>query len=152
MGLVGLGSSPLANYSAGVARVPAHMTKNARGLRREATDAERLLWVRLLPCRPRFARQHVVGSYILDFACRSVQLAVEIDGSQHIDSPTDVARTAFLEGLGWRVIRFWNSDVLSNPDGVAEAVLVEVGTRLGETHPRPLPVSREGSEGGAAHD
>jgi very-short-patch-repair endonuclease len=120
------------------------MTANARSLRRNATDAERALWRVLSPYRPRFTRQHVIGGYIVDLACREVRLAIELDGSQHIGSVADEERTRDLEALGWRVMRFWNSDVLANCDGVAEAILAEVSACLGETHPRPLPVSREG--------
>jgi len=119
------------------------MTKRARALRSNATDAERRVWLRIRAYRPRFTRQLVVGNYIIDIACRVARVAVELDGSQHADSPYDEARTAFLESLGWRVLRFWNSDVIANPDGFAEAILAEVGSRLGPTHPQPLP-SREG--------
>lgn len=120
------------------------MTANARSLRWGATDAERKLWHVLSPYRPRFTRQHVVGPYILDLACRQAKLAVEIDGSQHLETESDLQRTAFLESLGWKVVRFWNSEVLDNADGVADAILTEVSARLGPTHPKPLPVSREG--------
>ena len=102
------------------------------------------MWRMLSPYRPRFTRQHVVGTYILDFACRGVKLAIELDGSQHLDSLRDVERTRQLETLGWKVIRFWNQDVLANCEGVASVVLGEVSARLGPTHPQPLPVSREG--------
>ncbi len=119
------------------------MTANARTLRTGATEVERLIWLRVRSYRPRFTRQLVVGRYILDLACRSVKLAVEFDGSQHADNAGDVTRTQFLEGLGWRVTRFWNSDVVDNPDGVAAVILAAVGECGGPTHPRPLP-SREG--------
>jgi len=125
-------------------RIAPRLTTNARRLRREATDVERALWRILSRCRPRFTRQHVVGPYILDLACRGVKPAVEIDGSQHVEGGRDQARTRFLETLGWKVIRFWNSEVIENPDGVAEAILAEVSACLDPTHPRPLPVSREG--------
>ena len=125
-------------------RIPPRLTANARALRRNATESERRLWRLLSAYRPRFTRQHVVGGYILDLACREVKLAIEIDGSQHLDNVRDVGRTAFLEELGWRVVRIWNSEVAENPDGVAEAIIEEVVARLGPTHPRPLPVSREG--------
>ena len=72
---------------------------------------------------------------------------MEFDGSQHIDSAHDAERTEHLKNLGWAVIRFWNSDVITNPDGVAEAILIKVGDRLGPTHPQPLP-SREGRKTG----
>jgi very-short-patch-repair endonuclease len=85
-----------------------------------------------------------VGSFIIDLACRSAKLAVELDGSQHLERAAyDRTRTEFLENLGWRVIRVWNSEVADDPDGVAEAILQAVEERL-VTHPRPLPVSREG--------
>ncbi|MBB3874045.1 BirA family biotin operon repressor/biotin-[acetyl-CoA-carboxylase] ligase [Sphingomonas aquatilis] len=119
------------------------MTANARALRTDATEAERLIWLRVRGHRPRFTRQLPVGRYIIDLACRSVKLGVEFDGSQHVDSLGDEARTQWLEGLGWRVIRFWNSDVVANPDGVAEVILAAVAQCGGPTHPRPLP-SREG--------
>lgn len=105
-----------------------------------------MLWRLLSPYRPRFTRQCVVGPYILDIACREAKLAVELDGSQHVDCARDEVRTRFLEALGWKVVRFWNGDVLENGEGVAEAVLAEVAARLGSTHPPPLPVSREGRE------
>ncbi len=125
-------------------RVPLYMTDRARDLRTNATEAERLIWHRVRHHRPRFTRQLVVGNYILDLACRTTQLAIEFDGSQHLDSAYDVERTRCLESLGWRVLRFWNADVIANPDGVAEAILVAVTNPRGPTHPHPLP-SREGS-------
>ncbi len=86
-----------------------------------------------------------VGRYMLDFASRPASLAVEINGSQHLDATSyDEERTKFLEELGWQVMRFWNSEVRENPDGVAEVILAAVALRLGRTHPQPLPF-REGS-------
>ncbi|MGN6124507.1 MAG: endonuclease domain-containing protein [Sphingomonas oligoaromativorans] len=121
------------------------MTSKARALRTDATAEERLLWARLRHIRPRFTRQLPLGGYIVDFACRTARIAVELDGSQHLNSIAyDAQRTAFLESLGWRVLRFWNSDVRANPDGVAEAIALAVDLRLERTHPRPLPF-REGS-------
>ncbi|NIJ31918.1 endonuclease domain-containing protein [Sphingomonas oligoaromativorans] len=126
-------------------RVAPDMTSKARALRTGATAEERLLWARLRHIRPRFTRQLPLGGYIVDFACRTARIAVELDGSQHLDSIAyDAQRTAFLESLGWRVLRFWNSDVRANPDGVAEAIALAVDLRLGRTHPPPLPF-REGS-------
>ena len=132
------------DYAQPMSRVPPRLTANARSLRRNATDAERVLWRILSPYRPRFTRQYVIGNYIVDLACREAKLAIELDGSQHVDSSSDPARTARLEALGWKVLRFWNDDVLQNGEGVAQAILEEIGARLGPTHPRPLPVSREG--------
>jgi very-short-patch-repair endonuclease len=128
------GSDAKASYR--MPRVSPRLTANARDLRRNATRQERKIWRLLSYHRPRFTRQHVVGPYILDLACRQAKLAVEFDGSQHIDATDyDSRRTAFLESLGWRVIRFWNSEVMENPEGVAEAILLELGATLQDTHP-----------------
>lgn len=102
------------------------------------------MWAIISSFRPRFTRQHPVGPHVIDIACRKAKLAIELDGSQHVDSASDVERTAFLEALGWRVIRFWNSEVEDNAEGVAAEIIRGVGERLGPTHPQPLPVSREG--------
>ena len=124
-------------------RIAPEMTRRARELRNNPTPAERLIWLRISCFKPRFTRQLVIGRFIVDLACREAKLAIEFDGSQHIDSDYDARRTAFLESIGWRVMRFWNSDVLENPDGVAEAILAGVGDLCEPTHPQPLP-SREG--------
>jgi very-short-patch-repair endonuclease len=94
---------------------------DARLLRKSMTDAERRLWSLLRDRQMdshKFRRQHPLGSYVLDFACLEQKLAVEVDGGQHADSELDRQRTAWLEGQSWRVIRFWNNDVLSNTEGV----------------------------------
>jgi len=124
-------------------RVDPGLTANARALRAAATKAERTIWRFLSPYRPRFTRQLPVGHTILDLACREAKLAIEFDGSQHVESSADGARTRFLKAEGWTVIRFWNSQVFENPEGVAEAILAKVAECLGGTHPQPLP-SREG--------
>lgn len=117
-------------------RIPPYRTQNARALRNGATRHERKIWWLIRHHRPRFTRQLVVGHYILDFACREAKLAVELDGSQHLDrSAEDQQRTEFLESLGWRVVRFWNSEVADNPEGVAEAIILEVAALLRRTHP-----------------
>ena len=120
------------------------MTERARQLRRDSTPAERKLWRLSSRYRPAFTRQLVVGNYIIDLACRDAKLAIELDGSQHLDRRDyDAARTKYLESAGWRVVRLWNSDVLVNPMGAAEFVLDRAAECLGGTHPQPLP-SREG--------
>jgi len=126
-------------------RVHPKLTENARALRNNSTKAERLLWVRLRQYRPRFTRQLVIGPYIVDLACREARLAIELDGSQHMEATIayDRRRTKFLEEQGWAVVRLWNNEVEHNPDGAAEFVLERCGERLGSTHPKPLP-SREG--------
>ncbi len=98
----------------------------ARRLRRDSTDAEHRLWAVLRDRRLagyRFRRQHPIGGFIVDFACTKHSLIVEADGGQHSDNPEDERRTAFLQAEGWRVIRFWNNDVLSNAEGVIETIL-----------------------------
>ncbi|WP_083937423.1 endonuclease domain-containing protein [Sphingomonas sp. PR090111-T3T-6A] len=126
-------------------RLAPDMVSKARALRGTATVEERLLWARLRHVRPRFTRQLPIGGYIVDFGCRTARIAVELDGSQHLNSVEyDGRRTAFLAGLGWQVLRFWNSDVRSHADGVAERIVSAVSLRLGRTHPCPLPF-REGN-------
>lgn len=124
-------------------RVHPNLTSNARALRTNMTDAETLLWRQLRQVRPRFTRQLVVDRYILDFACRTLRIAVELDGGQHAERiDEDTARTRHLERLGWTILRFWNNDVIENIEGVTETILASVAR--GSTHPQPLP-SREGS-------
>ena len=124
-------------------RVDHRQTERARQLRAEATPQERALWNLLSRYRPKFTRQLPIGPFHADLACRQAKLIVEVDGSQHIDSRQDEHRTCYLQQDGWTVIRFWNSDVNDNPDGVAEAILLKAAECLGGTHPQPLP-SREG--------
>ncbi len=124
-------------------RIAERLTRHARDLRNNGTRAERTLWRLLSRYRPRFTRQLVVGPYIVDLACRAAKLAVELDGDQHaLAAVYDARRTAFLEREGWVVVRYWNCDVVENGEGVAEAILRVVHSRI-ETHPPPLPF-REG--------
>ena len=99
----------------------------ARKLRHESTDAERALW-RLLRRRQlagyKFRRQVPAGPYIVDFMCYSPRLVIELDGGQHqAQSAYDAARTRWLEARGFRVIRFWNNQVLQESEAVAQAIL-----------------------------
>ncbi len=103
-----------------------HPPTAARKLRSTTTDAERRLWSilrdrQLNGCK--FRRQHPIGPFFADFACVEHRLIVEADGGQHADSDADERRTAWLEGQGWRVLRFWNNEILSNPEGVSLVVL-----------------------------
>jgi adenine-specific DNA-methyltransferase len=96
------------------------LTSRSRGLRKRSTEAERKLW-RVLRSRQlngfKFRKQVEIDAYVVDFLCTERRLIIEVDGGQH--SPErDARRTAFLEGQGFRVIRFWNHDVLQNLDGV----------------------------------
>jgi len=99
----------------------------ARKLRRDATEAEALLWQNLRSRRLgdfKFRRQAWIGPFIADFICMDAMLIVEVDGNQHGDAIAyDDARTAFLASKGYRVIRVWNNDVTQRMDGVLAAIL-----------------------------
>jgi very-short-patch-repair endonuclease len=107
----------------------------ARSLRRNETDAEHKFW-QMVRGRQiggwKFVRQVAIGPYFADFACREAALIIELDGSQHLDSPTDQARTGYLTAHGYSVLRFWNSDILGNPHGAAESILAAIAG-----HPSP---------------
>jgi len=97
-------------------------TMRSRELRLNATEAERKLWAQLSARKVagvRFNRQFPIGPFICDFVSRTARLVVEVDGGEHaIDVAKDAARTAYLQSQGYRVIRFWNNDVLERIDGV----------------------------------
>jgi very-short-patch-repair endonuclease len=98
----------------------------ARALRRNATDAERRMWGLLRDRRLngiKFRRQVPIGPYVADFASIAHYLVVELDGGQHAESARDTRRDAFLRAKGWRVLRFWNNDVMVNREGVLESIL-----------------------------
>jgi very-short-patch-repair endonuclease len=96
----------------------------ARRLRGTPTDAELRLWSRLRRKQLggfRVRRQHPLGAYVVDFFCPEAKLILEVDGGQHADeSPT---RETWLRSRGYRVLRFWNNDVLGNTDGVLDEIL-----------------------------
>jgi very-short-patch-repair endonuclease len=100
----------------------------ARGLRREQTAAERRFWVVLQPWRANgwhFRRQAPIGPFVVDFVCKRAKLIFEIDGDGHYSEAgiaDDERRTGYLMGLGYRVVRFSNLDVLENADGVFEVL------------------------------
>lgn len=105
------------------------LTGVARKLRRDMTDAERRLWLHLRANQMdgvKFTRQFPIGDFIVDFACRSARIAIEIDGGQHSENLAAEERTRVIEAHGYRVIRFWNNDVLQNTDGVLIAILEEL--------------------------
>src|SRR6185369_4073689 len=108
----------------GGATMEKRLTPIARKLRRDATAVESKLWQRLRSRQiegAKFRRQFPIGPYIADFACIDLKLIIELDGGQHADSPTDAQRMGWLETNGYTVIRFWNSEVIENLEGVLEA-------------------------------
>jgi len=102
------------------------MRRYVRDLRRNSTDAERILWSRLRRRQlagVKFRRQHQVGLYICDFASPEAAVIVELDGSQHVEQMAyDCRRDDFLRSAGFRVLRFWNADVLARTDQVVETI------------------------------
>jgi very-short-patch-repair endonuclease len=102
-------------------------------MRRNMTDAELKLWHELRAHRLMelsFRRQYPIGHYIVDFACPSKRLIVELDGSQHADDAAieyDRQRTRALEADGWTVQRFWNDDVMKDTDGVCQHIVIAAG-------------------------
>lgn len=100
-------------------------TSRARRLRRNATDAELKLWYHLRSRRLdgcKFVRQEPIGPYVVDFVCRERRLIIEVDGGQHAADPRDKARDTFLRSQGYRVLRFWNNDILGNITGVLDVI------------------------------
>ena len=113
------------------------LTKTARKLRSQMTDAERKLWFALKDRRFhsfKFRRQVPIGPYVADFLSYASRLVVEVDGGQHADSARDVKRDRWLAENNFRVVRFWNNDVLSNLAGVLTALAAEL-----EHTPHPAP-------------
>jgi len=115
--------------------------KLQRRLRNAPTDAEHVLWQALRGrqienCK--FRRQHPFADYILDFVCLERALIVELDGGQHT-AAVDAERTRFLENAGFSILRFWNNEVLANPDGVHETIVDELAAS-----PPPCPPPSRG--------
>ena len=138
-------------------RLPTHRRDLARRLRREMTDPERLLWGQLRAHRQAglaFRRQAPLGPYVLDFVCHAARLVVELDGGGHswvAQSRSDAARDCWLAERGYRVLRFWNDEIVRNLVGVVETILAAaadratvVGTR-GAPPSLPSPARGEGS-------
>jgi very-short-patch-repair endonuclease len=74
----------------------------------------------------KFVRQEALGSYVVDFVCREKKLVIEVDGGQHADNPKDLTRDAALTAQGYQVLRFWNSEILSNVEGVLSVILANL--------------------------
>ncbi len=100
--------------------------QRATELRNDPTTAEAKLWAYLRLNRldgMRFRRQHAIGRYVVDFCSPAAKLVIEVDGSEHLQqADQDATRTEFLESQGYRVLRFWNNQVLNDIDGVARAI------------------------------
>ena len=120
-------------------------TDKARNLRSASTDAERALWTRLRGRRLgdfKFRRQYPVSGFIVDFACLESHVVVELDGSQHFEtSDYDTRRTTVLQKSGFRVIRFWDNDVLKELERVLEEILRQLQA---PPSPQPSPASGRG--------
>jgi very-short-patch-repair endonuclease len=149
--------------------VVARQARLARAMRRSPTTAEKRLWWqlknRLSVPGSHFRRQVQIGRYITDFASHALRLVIEVDGGQHCENAADRERTKFIEGQGYRVLRFWNNDVLGNMDGVLEVIQAAIdaasrrsatndqsgdvpggaaAAQLHDPHPHPLPTRGRG--------
>ena len=119
----------------------------ARTLRTAPTDAESLLWFRLRDRRlagHKFRRQRPIGPYFADFACLESMLVIELDGGQHAQATEyDQRRTELMNAEGFRVLRFWNNEVMAQTDSVLETILQAL--QIEDPHPNPLPPAGEGA-------
>jgi very-short-patch-repair endonuclease len=123
------------------------LKKRARLMRANPTDAERKLWYILRDKRLnglRWRRQQVIDDrYIVDFICFEYRVIIEADGSQHAENEADVARDSWLNEQGFKVLRFWNADILNNMEGVVETIIAAVQNNAAQTcgdpTPNPLP-------------
>jgi very-short-patch-repair endonuclease len=134
-------------------KVSSKLRTNARALRRNSTDAERIIWSELRDHRlngASFRRQVPIATYVADFVCHAARLVIELDGGQHYSDGQEVAdarRTTVIEGKGFHVLRISNHDVMTNRAGVLETIATAVAARaLSPTHPHRksgLPDLRE---------
>ncbi len=127
-------------------KISAKLRTNARALRRDSTDAERILWSELRGNRLNgvsFRRQVPIENYIADFICHAAKLVIELDGGQHFSNDgerADARRSSAIEAMGFKVLRFSNLDVMTNRGGVLEII----ATTVAERAPTPtLPRKRE---------
>jgi len=115
----------------------------AKSMRRQPTNAEAIIWATLRGARMqgfKFKRQQPIGAYIVDFVCFECGLVVEIDGGQHADDVSaDQYRTQWLQSQGFRVLRFWNNEVIERRDDVLESII-----RALREYPSPQPLSHKG--------
>ncbi|HEY6095899.1 MAG TPA: ATP-dependent RNA helicase HrpA [Gallionellaceae bacterium] len=130
--------------------LPETLKQHARELRKNATDAEQLMWQllrrnQILGCG--FRRQHLLGEYVLDFYCHEARLVVELDGGQHNEGAQqkyDETRTRYLNGQGLTVLRFWNNEVLENTEGVLQAIYDGLKAKLPAGLDSPSPTLPRG--------
>jgi len=121
------------------------LIEHAKRLRREMTDAESRLWYYLRGHRfpgLKFKRQKPIGPYIVDFICLEHFLVIELDGGQHLQNERDQRRDRALQGRGYRVLRFWNHDVLTKTQAVLEAIRLAIEASSvpdAPSPPTPLP-------------
>jgi len=110
--------------------LPRITVKRAKRLRQTMTETEQLLWYHLRSNRmggAKFRRQHPIPPYIVDFCCIEQKLVIELDGSQHT-TEVDAQRTRALEARGWRVVRYWNHEVLTQTEAVLSDIWMRVNT------------------------
>ena len=103
-----------------------------RRLRRQGTKAETKLWFALRDGRLggfKFVRQEAIGPYVVDFVCREKRLVIEVDGGQHADNVRDRVRDTAVAADGYQILRFWNSDILTNEQGVLTVILAKLQDR-----------------------
>ncbi|MDA9442188.1 DNA methyltransferase [Bradyrhizobium sp. CCBAU 51745] len=124
-------------------KISDRLRANARALRRNSTDAERILWSELRAGRLNgliFRRQVPIERYVADFICHAAKLAIELDGGQHFSDEgerADARRSAAIEVKGFKVLRFSNHDVMTNRSGVLETIVTAIAERaLSPTLPR----------------
>jgi very-short-patch-repair endonuclease len=112
--------------------IPGRRLRYAKAMRHVATDAEKKLW-RLLRSRQleahKFRRQVPIGNYIVDFVCHEKKIIIEVDGGEHSDNARDADRDRWFAEAGYHVLRYWNNDVLKNPNGILEAILAELSAK-----------------------
>ena len=132
-------------------RIPIHMTKRARNLRKDPPHCEKIVW-QLLRSRSvdglKFRRQHAIDFFVVDFYCADAQLVIEIDGPTH-EIEADMKRDAYLSNQGYKVLRFSNEQVIAERNAVLEAIWQAAHERLNSSshpHPNPLPGRERESE------
>ena len=128
-----------------LSRLSSATKRNSRRLRREMSEAERRLWRELRERQLggyKFRRQHPLGRYVLDFVCLEARFVIEVDGGQHLERvEDDRARSAWLEARGFRVLRFWNHEVLTHLEDVKASIWQAL---LSSAQPSSLPSPCQG--------